>query len=447
MIMSGKQKKVATKEKLLPIRVSEGVNNIMKYKEFIQLNKGLGKAGEIAIERYRKMIQTYALQTGINQAVREFECARNTVRGILRHGPAYRSRARKTQPQKISQELEDQILIARVDKGMGKNNIPKQYNLPVSESTVGRVLKRRGKDLPKKFRVNARRRKWRQTKDLRETKKTYKPFQCCSIDAKVLWDIKPFYKYLKTLMIPKVQVTFTCQRTGATFIAYGSGETILNICTFVVYIFEHLKRYGIDVKEIRLRHDGGSAYIGNAKSFQHSLFRILVRDIYQGKPRRIVHKNQNSEVERYHGLIEQYFYSIQHIQSRDDFFKQATNTQVWFNYIRKNSYKDWKTPVEILKEDYPDMDPQVLALPPIELDNYQDMYFFKKDPNHKPLTKELFFQDSDPWLVENIESEAFKSDIDFWVGWPNDSDPASAPKGGQHVLDLDESRLIADATF
>jgi len=201
-----------------------------------------------------------------------------------------------------------------------------------------------------------------------------------------------------------------------------------------LYVFEHLKKYGIDVKKIRLRHDGGSFAIGNARTFQKSIFRILVRDIYKAMPRRIKHKNQNSEVERYHGMIEQYFYQIDDFSSRDDFFKKASETQIWFNYIRKNSYKGWKTPLDILKEDFPTIDPQILALPPIELDKHTDMYFYKKDPNHKPLTKELFFQDSEPWLKEILNMDNYEKEFDFWVGWV----PKKSPLPVHHVLKLDE---------
>ena len=404
-----------------PIVALNGGAIMIRYRDVLKESKGKGYH---APEWARKKIYDYALRHGKKAAVREFGCSKTTVAKIVREGWQLQSRARKNQPGKISKSLENEILRCRQDKGMGKNNIPKQYELSVSSSTVGRVLSRRADDLPKSFRIKARKRKWRQTKDLREIKQRYKPFESCCIDAKDLWDIPVFYPYLKALMIPKVQLTFTCQRTGATFISYASGETTINLCAFVVYVFEHLKRHGIEVKTIRLRHDGGSAFIGNAHSFKESLFRKLVRDIYQAKPRRIKHKNQNSEVERYHGLIEQYFYTIQKFESRDDFFKKAAETQAWFNYVRKNSYKNWKTPLEILREASPGMDPHVLALPPIDMDRYQDMYFYKKDPDYKPLTKEMFFQNTEPWMVENLESTAFRKEIEFWVGWPTQN-PAS----------------------
>ncbi|MFH1429541.1 MAG: hypothetical protein ABIH39_07345, partial [Candidatus Margulisiibacteriota bacterium] len=58
----------------------------------------------------------------------------------------------------------------------------------------------------------------------------------------------------------------------------------------------------------------------------------------------------------------------------------------------------------ILKNDYPNTDPQVLALRPIDLDKHVDMYFYKIDPDHKPLTFEDFFFDVPGEKLDNIKS-------------------------------------------
>ncbi|MCP4049505.1 MAG: hypothetical protein GY730_02210 [bacterium] len=46
-----------------------------------------------------------------------------------------------------------------------------------------------------------------------------------------------------------------------------------------------------------------------------------------------------------------------------------------FNFLRKNSYRDHKTPFELAKEDYPDRTNDIFNLPPIVLDNHFEDYF------------------------------------------------------------------------
>jgi hypothetical protein len=170
------------------------------------------------------------------------------------------------------------------------------------------------------------------------------------VDGKILNEVYNFYPYYKAFELPLWQLTFTCQKSGATFYSYCQGETSIAACTFIVYVIEHLKRNGIEVKRINTDH--GSFALGNNRSLKHTAFQKLLKSIYKIKHYPIQHKNQNSDVERFHGLVEQYFYSICNIKSKTDFYSQATDKQVWFNYIRKNGGKDWQTPLQIFKKDY-----------------------------------------------------------------------------------------------
>ncbi|MCM8774625.1 MAG: hypothetical protein NC820_07860, partial [Candidatus Omnitrophica bacterium] len=51
-----------------------------------------------------------------------------------------------------------------------------------------------------------------------------------------------------------------------------------------------------------------------------------------------------------------------------EFLGKAYAYQLYFNYIRKNRYRDNKSPVEILRERFPEVDEGVLNLPPIRLE-------------------------------------------------------------------------------
>ena len=51
-----------------------------------------------------------------------------------------------------------------------------------------------------------------------------------------------------------------------------------------------------------------------------------------------------------------------------DFLAKSYAYQLFFNYERKNSWREDKAPVEILREKMPKADDQVLNLPPIRLE-------------------------------------------------------------------------------
>ncbi|MFC1478203.1 hypothetical protein ACFL57_01950 [Candidatus Margulisiibacteriota bacterium] len=364
----------------------------VKYHEIYQSEKNH--------EWLREKLVKYALKHGQRAAARHFECSINTVKLWLsrKDGPEEtrykdRSKAAKTIHNRTSPDIEQLVLKCRERENMGGHNLTPQYNLPVAGITAYRIIKRHGKIKPRK-------KKYKQTKDLRKIKAKQKCFETVQVDGKVLNDIVNFWPYYSKYFLPLWQFTFTCEKSGATFYAYCKGETALAACTFIVYVIEHLKRYGIKVKKIKT--DKGSFAVGR-RSLKHTNFQKLLK-LYGIKHQAIEHKNQNADVERFHGLIEQYFYSICHIESKADFYRQATDKQIWFNYIRKNKGKDWHTALEILKTDYPNTDPQVLALRPIDLDKHVDMYFYKIDPDHKPLTFEDFFIDVPEEKLNDIKS-------------------------------------------
>lgn len=338
----------------------------------------------------RERMVKYALKHGIRASAKHFECSRNTVRLWFRRineDKETRFKNKSKRPSNIlnktNPEIEQYVLDCHENEKMGGRNLKHQYSIPKSESTVYRILKRNGK-------TNQHKRKHKESKDLRNIKAKQKCFETVQVDGKKLSDICNYYPYYTRYSLPLWQFTFTCEKSGATFYSYCIGETSIAACTFIVYILEHLKKHKIKVK--RIKTDKGSFAVAR-RSLNHTAFQKLVKTIYNMEHKQIVHKNQNADVERFHGLVEQYFYEICHIKSKQDFYKQAVHKQVWFNFIRKNGNKNWKTPLEILKQDYPNVDPQVLALRPIDLDNHTDIYFYKIDPNHTPLTFDNFFKD------------------------------------------------------
>ncbi len=89
-------------------------------------------------------------------------------------------------------------------------------------------------------------------------------------------------------------------------------------------------------------------------------------------------------METLHNLIEQEFYRRQSFSSVEDFYHKAYKYIYGFNFIRKNSHKDWKTPVYYLNKDRSKTSIEVLDLPPIDLDKHIDLYWCKINPKHIP---------------------------------------------------------------
>lgn len=76
----------------------------------------------------------------------------------------------------------------------------------------------------------------------------------------------------------------------------------------------------------------------------------------------------NADVETVHNLIELEFFDIEHFHDRKDFFTKASTYQRWFNILRKNSNKDDKSPLDILREVAPHVTPAVTSFHALDLD-------------------------------------------------------------------------------
>jgi hypothetical protein len=82
-------------------------------------------------------------------------------------------------------------------------------------------------------------------------------------------------------------------------------------------------------------------------------------------------KTQNScqaDVETVHGIIKDEFYEIETFLSLPILLAKATQYIIWFNIARKNSYKGYKTPWEIIHEREPTISPEIATLPAFSLD-------------------------------------------------------------------------------
>ena len=174
--------------------------------------------------------------------------------------------------------------------------------------------------------------------------------------------------------------------------AYADENTTTNAGIFAEYVIEHLKYYGVDVSKIEFQYDNGSEFIGNvSKKEGKTPFQDRI-DFHKLSHGRIpaARPTFNSDVESFHRIVEQEFYSCERFNDRTQFFGKAYSYQLFYNYFRPNSWKEDQTPWGIVKKAFPEIDRNVLNLQPIHLDLLttqfiQGGYHVPKFPNLKPV--------------------------------------------------------------
>lgn len=324
----------------------------------------------------RLQMVTRAKQTSISEAARFYGTTRPTVRKWMGRyekggleGLKDRKRTPKHIPHKLSKEAEDRIIALRQrHPSWGPLRLIERYHVKGSNSSVNRVIKQNHLIKPKK-------RRWKKRKDLSELKKTMKFFEYSQIDTKDLCDIYHYWPLMKRLNLPRYEYTLRELSAGATFYAYADENSSTYASLFAKYLIEHLTSYGIHTARISWQTDNGSEFIGSArkKIDRPSAFERILKanDIEHSRipPRAFWLQN---DVETFHRIVEDELYEIEDYDNQIEFLGKAYAYQLYFNYLRKNRYRDNKSPVEILKMRFPEIDEGVLNLPPIRLETLLD---------------------------------------------------------------------------
>lgn len=324
-----------------------------------------------------------AKQTNVSETARFYGTTRPTVRKWIRryekeglNGLKDRKRTPKNIPHKLSKQAEARIIeLRQKHPSWGPLRLLERYHIEGSNGSVNRVIKQNGLIKPKK-------RRWKKRKDLSELKKTMKFFAFSQIDTKDLSDIYQYWPYMRKLGLPRYEYTLRELSTGATFYAYANENNSTYASLFAKYVIEHLKSYGIQTARISWQTDNGSEFIGSArkKINRFSAFESVLRDnkIEHARipPRAFWLQN---DVETFHRIIEDELYEIETYANEIEFLGKAYAYQLYFNYIRKNRYRDNKSPVEILRERFPEINEGVLNLPPIRLENLLELCYKEKD--------------------------------------------------------------------
>jgi len=319
----------------------------------------------------RLEIVRFARENGVSEASREFETTPKTVRKWRNRyevshtkGLLDQSRAPHHIPHKMASVEEDQIVELRErHKRWGPKRLKPYYGLEASEGAIYRVIKQKG--LIKKWK-----KKWQRRQDLREQKAKRKVFEKVQTDTKDLQDIPEYYPYMVNEGLPKFKYSTREMSTGAVFFAYANENNGTYAALHARMVIDHLKSYGIKVEEMEDQTDNGSEYIGNVRKKERSSFEKVL-DAAKVTHVRIPprHCTWQSDVERFNGLIEEEFLMCEDFgQGEEEFLAKSYAYQLFFNYARKNRWRDNKSPVDILREKMPGVDEQVFNLPPIRLE-------------------------------------------------------------------------------
>ena len=320
---------------------------------------------------FRYHLVQYARTHSVSQAAREFSVTRKIIRKWLRRFEKGGLRALEDQtkaphhiPHKLKELDENKIQLTREKYPQwGPRRLRDLARLPYGASAIYRVLKERGL-CPKK-------KKYQKKRDLRELKKRlYGVFEKFQVDVKYLDDIPEFYPFLVRLELPKFELTARCIISGATFTSYADSNNTTNAGIFAEYVIGHLKYYGVEVSGAEFQYDNGVEFIGHISKkegktpFQE---RIDYHGLRHGRIP-VASPTFNSDVESFHRIVEQEFYSCEAFQDRTQFFAKAYSYLLFYNYFRPNSWKENQSPWQIVQKAFPEISRNVLNLPPIHLD-------------------------------------------------------------------------------
>ena len=344
-------------------------------------------------KQYRYQMVVYAEKNGVKPAARIFNTSPPVIRKWRERykregygGLEDKSCRPKVMPRETPESEKRKIVRLRKKyKRMGAEQVKRLEDLEWSPVTIRKIWREAGVSRRR------RRKKYKTKQNLREVKKLYELFEKTCEDTKDLCDIPEYYIAMKTKRLPQVQYTVREVSCGIQFLGYADERSLTHAKEFAKYVNKHLKRHKLLPEKAQRQTDNGSEYVGSWNAKEVSAYTKEIESI-EGQTHNTIFPGaytMQSDVETVHNLIEQEFFEIENFKDREDFFNKVHTYQQSFNYIRPNSYKENKTPWELAKEKRPELKPEALMLPPIDLDSaVRNIDFFAQGGNevlHVPL--------------------------------------------------------------
>jgi hypothetical protein len=326
-----------------------------KYNNIMKLMSVSGKY------TYRLRLVHSSYTIGIKPTARLFGCTVKTARKwrkrYISHGVSgleEASRKPHRSPGKCTEDFEAKIIALRqrTKNRYGAEKLIERFAIQeYGRSCIKRIIRQHGLKKVRKTRFQKRKQLW-------STKKLTKAFEKMQVDVKVLTDISNYWpQYLKHLKeYPRYEITARDVKTGAAFIALMKKNNQTNTATFIYLLGEHLKEQGFDLSRITIQTDNGTEFNAAGRKLKGKTgFEQMVTEYWRMKLKHIPPASPtfNSDVETFHRLVEDEFYSIEQFEDTEDMCRKGYTYMLDFNYLRKNRNKDNKTPWELLKEDYP----------------------------------------------------------------------------------------------
>ncbi len=326
--------------------------------------------------RYQMVV--YAKEHGIKPTARLYATGPKTVRKWLKRfneggyqALADKSRRPHNSPRATPEYMAAKIVKLKAEyKRVGAEQIKILENVTTSAKTMRKIW--REKDVSSR----KRRKKYIIKQNLREIKKQFALFERVCEDTKDLYDIPEYWTQMMRKRLPKVQYTFREISCGIQFIGFADERSLTHSMLFAEYVNEHLKKYGLLVKEGIRQTDNGVEYCGSWSAKNPSAYTLSIEgaNLIHGTIPPGAHRFQ-SDVETVHNLIEVEFYEIENFIDRDDFIQKAYAYELFFNLERPNTYKENKSPWQLAQEKQPDILKEALMLPPVDLDALLDEKF------------------------------------------------------------------------
>lgn len=339
-----------------------------------------------------------AAHQGIRAAAQAYGCSRNTVRKWLRRfqqegkpGLQERSRRPRRIPHQTPAAVERRVLQARQRiHCFGPQRLKRDFDLPCSTGAIGRILRQKGL-------VRSRKKLPRPKRSLTAEKMKWPPFSRLQIDTKDLSDLPNYQPLIRQAGFPRFQYTARLVPEGATWLAFSETNDSTCALAFADRLLDCFRRHGVSLSGLTVQTDNGSEFGGTWNRKSKAPFSQLVEQKWKCHRHRFNpphHSTCNSDVEALHGLIEPEFYDLESFApSPSAFLNKAFSYQLFFNLVRKNSYKFHLTPEQLCRQRAPHVHPKIFYLPPVLLSSPRDL----------PTPQQLLVGHHLPSLLKKIE--------------------------------------------
>jgi transposase len=310
---------------------------------------------------------------GIKATARSFRTSKNTVRKWHRrwqregyHGLEELPRRPHHSPNATpATERRKLVELKQTYHRLGAEAIKTIEGLRRSSRTIRKIWRE------ERVSTRARRKKHRTKQNLRAVKREWRLFQQIDEDTKYLNDIPEYYPQMMARGLPRFQYTARDVTSGLLFLGFAQELSLTNTTLFAEYLNRELAACGVDLSHTRRQTDSGAEYIGGIFAKHPSSYTTTVESV-TGQAHATIPPaayTWQADVETVHSLMEREFYEIEHIIDRSDFLAKACSYQLFFNLARPNSYKENKTPWQIVREKEPGLPQSIAMIPPVLIED------------------------------------------------------------------------------